>query len=336
MPIFPLGRTRVDVSPADVGRRLSLRYRSEGLLQESEAVGVMTRWTGGLTDGTLRVRRRNSTELGIRVRDIVAMRVVPPEASAYAMMRLAEESWPPMAAEDLGPWRMRASKGATSRANSVRVGGPPPQNMSATLAKVSRWYAAHGLPPRLQLSIPSGMDTELDDLGWTDSRGSRLMNAPLRLVLEMTAESQFRSDLQIEMSDRADAQWLGLIAEHNEATAPEYQRAYDTGHNPGAFVSCRDSGGQLLGIGHCVLLGSWCCATTIRTSPQARREGIATAVTGRLAAWAAAAGARNWFLQFYEDNAAALSFYERLGFRTHHRYEYRSPVESDTGSDAAL
>jgi ribosomal protein S18 acetylase RimI-like enzyme len=91
-----------------------------------------------------------------------------------------------------------------------------------------------------------------------------------------------------------------------------------------------------MGIGHCVLLGKWCYASTIRTLPQARRVGIATAVTGRLANWAAEVGARNLFLQFYEDNAAALAFYERLGFTTHHRYEYRSPGESDLSADAAL
>ncbi len=335
MPIFPLGRTRMDVGPADVGRRLSIRYRTEGLRQEAEVVGLLFRWTGGLVDATLRIRRRNGTEMGIKVRDIIAMRVVPPEASAYSMMRLAQDGWPPMESEDLGTWQMRASCGATSRANSVRVGGPPPQNLRTTLAKVAKWYSGWGLVPKLQLTTPSGMDSDLAEHGWTDSRWSRLMIGSVPLVLEMTSESRFRDDLDVTIADDPDEEWLQVIFDYDERTRPEYRRGFDNGH-PGAFVYCRDSEGRLLGIGHCALLGTWCNATTIRTSPQARREGIATAVTGKLARWAAEAGARNWFLQFYEDNSAALNFYERLGFTTHHRYEYRSPGASDLTSDAPL
>lgn len=335
MPIFPLGRTRMDVGPADVGRRLSIRYRAEGLLQDGEVVGVLFRWSGGLTDGTLRVRKRNGTELGIKVRDVIAMRVVPPEASAYSMMRLAQDGWPPMESQELGTWMMRASRGSTSRANSVRVGGAPPQAMRTTLARVSRWYSERGLVPKLQLTTPSGMGRELAEVGWTDSRWSRFMVSSIPLLLDTTGESQFRDDLQMTVADHADPEWLGAITDYNDRTAPEYERAFATGL-PEAFVYCRNSNGSLLGIGHSVLLGTWANATTIRTSPQARREGIATAVTGRLAVWAAEAGARNWCLQFYEDNSAALSFYERLGLTTHHRYEYRSPGESDVSSDAAL
>ena len=54
-------------------------------------------------------------------------------------------------------------------------------------------------------------------------------------------------------------------------------------------------------------------------------RGIATAVTAAMAHWGAEQGASHWYLQLFVDNSAARGFYERLGFATHHEYEYRWP-----------
>ena len=305
-----------------------MRYRVvEGLSRtESELVGVLFRWSGGLSDGILRLRRRDGIEVGVRADDIISARVVPPELSAYAMQRLCQQGWPPLTEQALGPWVLRASEGATGRANSVRVAGAPKGSMRSALANIAEWYHERGLPPRLQVPIPSGMDDEWEQLGWTGRRRSRVMVAPVSKLLNATSEAHYRGDLDLAVESGPNPDFYRMTAGYSSATAAEFENTYNA-VRPAAFIYCRDSSGQLLGIGHAALQDTWCGATTIQTLPQSRRRGIATAVTAAMAQWAQEQGASNWYLQLFEDNAAALGFYERLGFATHHQYEYRWPGE---------
>ncbi len=54
---------------------------------------------------------------------------------------------------------------------------------------------------------------------------------------------------------------------------------------------------------------------TITTAPEARGQGVATALLARLLDRAARAGARSCFLEVAADNAAACRLYDRFGFR---------------------
>lgn len=326
VPFLPAARPQLDVGPADVGRRLTMRYRvGDGLNRsESELVGVLYRWSGGLTDGILRLRRRDGIEVGVRADDIISARVVRPELSAYAMQRLCQQGWPPLTEQALGPWVLRASRGATGRANSVRVAGVPKGSLRTALTNVRQWYDEHGLPPRLQVPLPCGIESELGDLGWTGHRTSRVMVAPVGKLLSATSEAHEREDLDLSVEPNPNPDFLQLTAGCTSRTAPEFEHTF-AAVRPAAFVYCRNVEGQLLGIGHATLQDTWCGATTIQTLRQSRRRGIATAVTAAMAQWAQEQGATNWYLQLFEDNAAALGFYERLGFVTHHRYEYRWP-----------
>lgn len=66
----------VSVSPADVGRRVSLRRRlSTGAY--SDVVGYLEAWT----DGELTVRRRDGSLAAVTEADLVAGKVVPPPPS---------------------------------------------------------------------------------------------------------------------------------------------------------------------------------------------------------------------------------------------------------------
>lgn len=325
MPIFPAARARLDVGPADVGRRLTIRSKGDGLGQpDRELVGVLDRWSGTLTDGILRMRKRDGNEVGVHVRDIIAMRVVPPEVSAYAMQRMATDGWKPLQTAELGEWLLRASEGATGRANSVRLAGPPPRGMASALKETVAWYEQRHLPPKLQVPRPSGLEDELDDAGWVGRRRSRFMVTSVSRLINATAEAARREDLDIAVAPEPNSEWYGLIPGFGRTSRAEYEHALSS-VRPAAFVYCRDNRGELLGIAHATLQSPWCGATTIQTIRQSRRRGIATAVMARLAAWAQESHATNWYLQMFMDNAAALSFFERMGFTTHHEYEYRWP-----------
>jgi len=61
--------------------------------------------------------------------------------------------------------------------------------------------------------------------------------------------------------------------------------------------------------------------------PQHRRTGLATALMAGIGTWGERHGAPACVLQVSADNTAALTLYERLGFREHHRYRYWAPCE---------
>lgn len=319
MPLFA-ARTGLDFGPADTGRRLTLRYRDGR--DHRELVGLLYRWSGGLDDGILRLRRRDGAEEGVRVPDIVSGRVVAPEISAYAMQRLCQDSWPPIVTATVAGWQARASAGATARANSVRVAGAPTQSLRGALGQVRGWYHDRQLPARLQLTSPNGLESELADAGWTRLRYGRVLTTASAALLTATSGDLDRQDLRITTGTHADESFLAMLTGYGPDTAGEYAHVM-AADLPGTFVFCRSGDGTLLGVGHAVRLPGWCTLTAVRTTPQSRRAGIASAVTATLARWVADQGCPNVFLQLFEDNSGALGFYERLGFTTHHRYEYR-------------
>lgn len=332
MPLFPAARMRFDVGPADVGRRLTIRARGEGgNANDREVVGVLYRWSGGLSDGIIRLRRRDGLDDSVRVQDVVSARVVAPEVSAYAMQRLCESSWPPLEVSEQGAWTLRAARGATGRANSVRVAGAPRGSMRQALAQVTDWYDERELPARLQLTMPNGLERDLDAVGWSALRRSRVMVTSVSRLLNATSEARDRQDLDIEVRADPNSEFLRMMAGYNNRTAAEFEHVVSS-VRPAAFVYCRTTQGNLMGIGHAVRCGNWCAVTTVQTTEQSRRRGIATAVMARLAEWARDEGVSHWFLQLFEDNAAAIGFHERLGFATHHQYEYRW-ADTDERSD---
>jgi GNAT superfamily N-acetyltransferase len=89
----------------------------------------------------------------------------------------------------------------------------------------------------------------------------------------------------------------------------------------GFAAAARD--GEVVGVGLVVAERGWAGLFCMATRPGDRRRGVATAVAGRAAGWAARRGARQLYLQVEEDNQPALRLYGRLGFRPSHHYHYR-------------
>ena len=330
MLFFPTGREPLNVSPADVGRRLRVIHSGAAGQDDVTTEGVLYRWTGGAKDGILRMRERNGLQTGIRANDIREARVMAPEVSAFDMERLAQQGWPPIESERIGDWELRYSSGYSDRANSVRVAAPPTsRSLKSLLSFIEDWYEKKGAAPLLQIPEPSGMSESLDELGWTQQRTSRMMVNSVSRLLSATASSRERTDLDIEVRDQPNGEWYDLVSGYSADTRDEFHNIMDSVESA-AFVFCRNQSGELLGIGRATVQDTWCGATTIETTPQSRRRGIARAITGHMALWAQEQGATDWYLQVFHDNAAARSFYENLGFTTHHVYNYRW---KDTDSD---
>ncbi len=315
----PAALLAVRVSPADVGRRVTVRHRiDDGRL--SDVVGVLRSWDAG----SLRVERRSGETAEVPEADVVAAKVVAPELSAEAMQRVAEAGWPPFETAALGEWTLRASGGLTGRANSVRVAGDPGMPLEDALDQVVAWYAARGLPPILQLPEPSLWDAELDRLGWTPARRTTLRTVATADLV--AAAGALPDGVVATRSDVPDAELLALVEPTLE---PIGLARILAGPAERVFVALRDAEGALLAAGRASTsaspAGRWSGVTSVAVAEHARRRGLGRAVMGELGRWAAEAGAPSTYLQVMAQNAPAIALYEQLGFVLHHAYCYRSP-----------
>ncbi len=77
-----------------------------------------------------------------------------------------------------------------------------------------------------------------------------------------------------------------------------------------------------VGVDH----GGWLGIFNVATHPQARRQGLATALTAQLCRWGEQRGLSGAYLQVATNNAGARRVYERSGFTTLYRYFYREQV----------
>ena len=327
---------RVDASPADVGRRVTLRYRRDPLgINHAEAAGVLMRWSGTGEDGILMLRRRDETTVRVPFESVEVARVLKPELSAYRMQELAEASWPPKEWLDVGNWRLRWAGEHAGRANSVRVAGTADRPLPAAFNAVEAWYRERGASALLQIPSPSPFDDVYEQEGWLVVRRSRLMVAATQRLLIATSAARNRGDMVLTVSDTPDAEWLGQLKGDDVGAQQEVEPIL-TAPATVAFASCRKAdGGELLGIGRAVVIGDWAGANNMVTAPDARRRGVATAVMGALLQWSAEQGANRWFLRVNADSEPALALYDGLGFTRHHDYVYRARTapaeESATG-----
>ncbi len=327
------GRAEVQITPADLGRRVSVR-RIAGFSDErpvfSDVVGLLTSWD----DGVLTVLNRAGEPVLIREDTLVAAKAVPPApvrrgagavaahraVDAVELERIAGRGWPGTEQAQLGEWLLRAARGFTNRANSALTGGDPGLPLDRALDRVGEWYAERDLPAALQVTLDDPLDAELAARGWTTGSPALMQTAPLAPLVDDAA---------------AETAGVVLSREPGEAWLSRYRRVTDPALAPTAlavllgapsvwFATVPDpDGGAPQAIGRCAVDGRWAGFAAVEVAPELRRRGIARAVTAALARAAADEGVDLAYLQVEPDNAGALALYERLGFSTHHRYHYR-------------
>ncbi|MYW31300.1 GNAT family N-acetyltransferase, partial [Streptomyces sp. SID2119] len=114
------GRLEVRITPADVGKRVSVRRRSaEGGagVEFTDTVGVLTSWD----DGVVAITPKSGESVHIVESALVAGKVVPaaparrrgPAASFAELATVTARAWQPVESEPLGEWRLRAAGGFT-------------------------------------------------------------------------------------------------------------------------------------------------------------------------------------------------------------------------------
>ncbi|MFD4001647.1 GNAT family N-acetyltransferase [Streptomyces rubiginosohelvolus] len=324
------GRLEVRITPADVGKRVSVRRRTDSGgtgAQFTDVVGVLTSWN----DGVVSITRKSGESVHIVESSLVAGKVVPaaparrrgPAASFEELAAVTTRAWQPVESEALGDWRLRAAGGFTRRANSVLPLGDPGLPLGEAFGRVRRWYEERGLPGYVQTATGAEgtqelLCAELEEHGWRREVSAEVRIAALAPVGDREAEVS-----AVRLTREPDAAWL---ARYQRFSTPGPHVLRVLGSGPSVwFATVPGSGDAPDAIGRCVVDGRWAGFMAVEVAPEQRRRGLATTVMTALARRALDEGAWAAWLQVEEDNEGARALYDGMGFAGHHRYHhYRS------------
>lgn len=267
----------------------------------TDVLGTCLSWGDGVC--VVRPDRTPDAEpVTIALGDIVSGKPVPPRSSTRLRVspqeaqRRALALWPDLETEPLGDWLLRRSATSTARrANSVLAMAPAPADAHA---RVVEWYAGLGRRPIAAVLPDSEEDALFRSHGWG------LESHDADTVFQLAGVAAVSRSLPRDLPEAT----VEAAVEGNEA-----------------LVTVRIGDGA---SGVAALDGDWVGFRSIEVAPEHRRRGLGLAVVAALVEWGAERGAATAYLQVLGDNAPALALYERLGFRTHHRYRYLVPGDA--------
>nr|WP_238344908.1 GNAT family N-acetyltransferase [Actinopolymorpha cephalotaxi] len=334
------------MSPDDVGHRVVVRRRlgvEHGRTVYGDVLGVLESWAGG----RLAVRHRDGHLVEVAEDDVVAGKPVPdaparrprrgdPPESGADLALVAARGWPATVTERLGGWLLQAADGFTGRANSVVPAGDPGCGLDEALRRVAAFYAAAGLPPRIQVLVGTPLEDELLARGWrpraSGKRGfdtTDVRVAPVADVLSRTGPPA----VEVTLAGEPDQAWLELYGRSGPAArkvlggGDHVALARLTASAAGEAGEAGEAGDDLVGIGRGVVTGRWLGLSAVEVVPAYRRRGLARSVLAALGTWGRDLGATWAYLQVAADNTGALGLYDRLGFRLDHQYRYYGPAD---------
>ncbi len=220
-------------------------------------------------------------------------------------------------------WLLRVSPGKAKRARSVNAYFGSTLPLDRKIAHCEAVYAARGLPVLFRITPfvqPPDLDAALAARGY-EARETTLVQV-MRMAQAPAAVDAPDIDIEVPTADAfADAVALLQHATPEQRDA-YYERLVDTPLTTRALLArCN---GQTVGVGTVMLDDGLAGIFSMATVPDMRRRGVASALLGRLLAWAWDHGAAHAYLQVEGSNDAALAVYQRFGFATAYTYHYRA------------
>jgi N-acetylglutamate synthase len=170
------------------------------------------------------------------------------------------------------------------------------------------------------------LDRSLSERGWTTRSGPAFV-----MVAELSADvhpirdhaaRELPPGAGFQVDAEPDQAWLARYHYRGQDRQPTVMRDVLASAPVQAFASIR-AGDDVLAIARLSIADGWAGITAVEVDPAVRRAGLGTALTGAVCGQAAKQGVSRVFLQVETSNTAAISLYERCGFRYSHRYHYR-------------
>ncbi|MFB9830637.1 GNAT family N-acetyltransferase [Actinoallomurus acaciae] len=241
------------------------------------------------------------------------------DACAASVVREVERrafaAWPASTVTEEGGWLLRHTPGVGRRRSNSAVPVAEP-----SIDHLEAFYRARGLPAMVQLGpAHQDLDAALAERGYR-------MDAPTSVMTAVTShvvDASGTASTVVDVAETPDA-WLKIFVELNARgdSAEVGEKVISRIAAPAAFLSVtRD--GLPAGMGLVAADSGWAGMFSMATRPDLRGQGIATAVLGAGARWAAHQGATRLYLQVEDDNDTARRLYSRAGFTRSYGYHYR-------------
>lgn len=296
---------RILVTPADLGRKVSLRYLANN--QPTDALGELV----GFLDARFLVKTKLNQIKEVNIQNLIAAKVVPPERSAAWVEENALQVWQAHETQTLGDWYLQASGGQSTRVNSCLLVGMPNQEISQGLKSVIEWYQKRELIPTVHLSAPGVFDQALEKAGFTKTR---LINFMTKKVSKQKVESSIKisKDLQDDWFEAVNASTHdGRGVSRHTLQSGDWVRYLSVAVDQKIIATAR--------IG---AVKDFALITNLWVDPTFRQKGIAQNLMKELENQAFAEGIEQIWLQVLSTNQSAINLYEKLGFNLHHQYQY--------------
>jgi N-acetylglutamate synthase len=296
------------VSWPELGTRVTVRYR-----RPAGSIPPLTDAVGHLLsiDPLVRVQTKTGAVVQFAPEDVVAVRPLTDAPVRTSQIRALEHAaafgWPGVEQHWVDGWLLRAGHGVTSRANSA-----VPLSISAeaaALPAIIDWYTQRGLTPRLAVA---------DRLLRLPGAGEQANRVLVRGV--HTAEP----DPAVRLSSQPDDAWLRL---YRREVPVDVLTAVVDGEL--VFGQHGDLAVARASVTDAPDGTRWVGLSAARVAGQ--HPGAARALCEALLAWGAARGATRGYVRVLDEDHAAASLAQSLGFTVHHRARYFTATRTLAG-----
>jgi len=220
-------------------------------------------------------------------------------------------------------WLLRVSPGKAKRARSVNAHFGSTLPLARKIAHCENLYAARGLPVLFRIT-PFAQPPELD--ATLAARGYEARETTLVQVMRLARAPEVRELDGMDVVSPPPGEFADAVATLQGATptqrAAYLERLVESPLRTHALMA--RSTGAAVAVGTVMLDDGLAGIFSMATAAPQRGRGIATALLGRLLAWAWDHGATHAYLQVEGTNEAALAVYRRFGFATAYTYHYRA------------
>ena len=302
-----IGRLRI--SPADIGRRVSVRHMAGSEL--TDVLGHLISWSQDWPNGVIEVRKKDDSLIKIVSGNIIAAKVIEPEIGALDLARESEKTWVPKEKDNLGDWILRFSGNESARANSCRLDGRPENSVDESLTKIISWYRSRNAKAIVQSPWPGAFDESLKRNDFIEIVRAYYMISPTK---------QFEENEVIIEKELSDL-WLET-ALNSDARTPRLSKELLLSGNLVRFASIVNEDKKIVATGRIAASSDLAMVTTVWVETSVRGNGLAKKIMKALSNEMFNLGHKHIVLQVLKSNTAAIGLYKSIGYEIHHEYAY--------------
>ena len=303
-----IGKLRI--SPADIGRRVSVRHFDGKNL--TDVLGILVSWSGDWPTGQLRVRKKDESIQEIISGNIFAAKVIEPEIGCLDLERDSETTWVASEKEYLGDWALRYSGNKSARANSCLLDGRPIDEIDESFKKIIEWYRQRKAVAIIQTPKPGAFDNALQNNNFVEIDVAYYMIGPASLSEENS----------VIIEKDLNPQWLETILDRDKNARQRISEELLKSGDFVRFASIKNEKGEIIATGRISATKNQAMVTTVWVNENNRKQGLGKKIMNALSNEVAKIGHKSIVLQVLKSNEAAVKMYESLGYKIHHEYAY--------------